>query len=93
VKLDWAEPSAEWGRRVLYSTLHFSVDRFSPRMVLRRLLWCDFPIDQAAHTVDLTYCIEISNKFAASGKHSPKLDLEILTWVADANPIILREPL
>src|SRR5712664_1819017 len=62
-----------------------------------RTIWvttrCSFPVDQATHPVDLTYRIEIANKFAASRQHLKKFDLEILAWVLDANPVILCEPL
>src|ERR1700730_8239328 len=52
-----------------------------------------FPVDQAAHTVYLTDCIEIGNKFAASRQRLQKFDLQILAWVANANAIILCKPL
>src|SRR6266404_3045648 len=51
------------------------------------------PVDQAAHTVYLAYCVEISKKFAAFCQRSEKLDLQIFARVADANPIVLCEPL
>src|SRR6266404_451660 len=54
---------------------------------------CGLPVDQAAHTVHLTDCIEVGNKFAASDQCLKKFDLEILSWVVDTNPIVLREPL
>src|SRR6266404_3261255 len=51
------------------------------------------PVDQAAHTVYLAYCVEISKKFAAFCQRSEKLDLQIFAWVVDADPIVLCEPL
>jgi len=54
-----------------------------PRITTRR----GFPVDQAAHTVYLTYRIEIGNKFAASRQHSKKFDLEMVARLVDANTL------
>jgi hypothetical protein len=52
-----------------------------------------FPVNQAAHAIYLTDCIEIGNKFAASCQSLKKFDLEVLAWVGDPNPIVLCKSL
>ena len=51
---------------------------------------CGFPVNHAAYAVDFTDRVEVSNKLASS-QRLKNLDLEILLWIANMNPVCLHE--